>query len=256
MPGIGQRDAAVHFAVGDRVDVVGEQGPASGQLDVEPQPGGAGVRRTRRCSRSPSARGSASSGSARSTSRARARARPSARCPSCADTRSSAARAASPACRAASRDRPDRRRPEPRPGTSTRSPTACGDVEGERRVAALVRPNEVAVHPDCGAVVDRAEVKEYSRGLAGRDLERAPIPRRPMEVGVADAAGRRLRRERHDDAGVPFDGSGIVDPPVEIDGEIPAAIERHPAVAHELWTGIAPRLVEVWHGRRGANVGP
>ena len=57
--------------------------------------------------------------------------------------------------------------------------SAVGDVDRERRVAALVPPDERAVDPDRRRVVDRAEVEQQP--LAGCErgrLERAPVPAR------------------------------------------------------------------------------
>ena len=90
---------------------------------------------------------------------ARAPARPSARCRWCADTRSNAARAASPACRAAwpgRADRPRRARRSSAPpgGQKTRH------VDVKWRVTALVLAGELPVDPDRGAVIHGSAIQE------------------------------------------------------------------------------------------------
>ena len=105
---------------------------------------------------------------------------------------------ASPACRAAGTVvRASPRLAPRRPGRRRRG-TGRGDVEGERRVAALVLADAVAVDPDGGAVVDGAEMRA---GCGRRRRPAAPrhdaaVPDDGVVAGLVDARERRLRRER------------------------------------------------------------
>ena len=72
------------------------------------------------------------------------------------------------------------------------------DVRAERRVAAFVRGDEVAVDPHLRAIVDRATVEQQPpAGILPRRPDGAPVPHDGMEAGLADAAGGRLGREGH-----------------------------------------------------------
>ena len=90
-----------------------------------------------------------------------------------------------------------------------------GDVGGERRVAALVRGDKQTVDPDLRPVIDRAEVEQHAAApSASCGRESPPIPDHRVETGLADAAGRRFRRERDDDR--PVEDIGAIEPvPVE-----------------------------------------
>ena len=76
----------------------------------------------------------------------------------------------------------------------------------ERRVAALVMGDVLTADPDVGAVVDSPEVHAAGAGRAAWPAaaissadDRAPVPHDVVESRVADARGRRLRREGHGD---------------------------------------------------------
>jgi hypothetical protein len=74
------------------------------------------------------------------------------------------------------------------------------DVERERRIAAPVLAGRLAVDPDFGLVVDRAEVQQNAAACPGfRQAEGAPVPDRRHEIEAADAGQSALRAEGHQD---------------------------------------------------------
>ena len=133
-----------------------------------------------------------------------ARATPSARCRSCADTRSSAARAASPACRAAwsrscGSSSAQHRHRLLRP---TRSSSAVMSAENGVWPPSCV-DRQAAVDPDPGRVVDGAEVQDRRGRRRASSSKSRSYQQHAVKAAVADAARLRLRRERHLDRAGP-----------------------------------------------------
>src|SRR5690606_23084804 len=97
-----------------------------------------------------------------------------------------------------------------------------GDVGPERQVTSDVGCHLDAVHEHAAALVDGAEVQDRAVTRLRRPLERAPVVQRLVGLQLTVHPGcRGLRRERHEDAGVPPGGrgadrrDGVVPPPVE-----------------------------------------
>jgi len=116
----------------------------------------------------------------------------------------------------------------------------AGDVDGERRVSALVARDRQAVDPDRRGVVDGAEAQEQPVPVRQRRrLEGAAIPARAIEAALADAARRRLRRERHADLRLPRDVSGYAPACFGVEREVPDAVQADPIRAPQLGTRVA-----------------
>ena len=230
MPGSDSTITRSASPLDDRVAVVGQQPLAVPERDLERQVVAriAGRRAPRSRSRSP--RRAASSGACRCRCGRPAPATRSARCRSCADTRSSAARAASPACRAAWSGRAGR----PRRGTVTGL-----RPEGASRA---VMSAENGVYPPSwlaasepltqtlGRVVDRAEVQDHAavvRPVAART--RARTSRR------GGSRGRRCRwppipagTARRSSCGQSTEGGGMVVQPLVVEAEAPGTVQTIP----------------------------
>ena len=74
------------------------------------------------------------------------------------------------------------------------------DVQRERRVAAPVLAGRLAVDPDFGLVVDRAEMQQDSAACPiFREAEHAPVPDRWHEIEAADAGQGAFGAEGHQD---------------------------------------------------------
>ncbi len=178
-------------------------------------------------------------------------ARPSARSPSCADTRSNAVEAASPACRAAWPGRAGSSLARTINSMLCSPRDAVGDVEPERRVAAAVAADDLAVDPDDCVVIHRAEVQ--MQAVARRDIRQrkaAPIPARTEESSVADAARRGFGRERDDDFLFPLDVAGHAPDRVGVERELPRSVQRCPVVADEL----RPRITAAGVVQQGGRI--
>ena len=196
-PGRDRRDPAVHLAADHAVGVVGEHLAADGQPHAQAQRRARAARRRSRSIEPISQRSRLRRPAERRRCawRAPAPATPSARCPSCAGTRWSAARAASPACRAASPGRAGR----PRRGTtSVCSPPGAGSGHVGGRTACSrprARPTATPLTQTARLVVDRAEVQEQALAGAQRRARRrsAGTSRRAKKPGVADAAAPASR---------------------------------------------------------------
>jgi len=108
------------------------------------------------------------------------------------------------------------------------------DVDAERDPAALVHGEPLAVHPDRRLVVDGPEAQPQAAAVRDRRrAERPPVPAGPEHAGVADAAGRGLRGERHPDLTVERDAAGHARPCVGVERELPAAVEARPVAAQQ-----------------------
>src|SRR5690606_20729432 len=107
-----------------------------------------------------------------------------------------------------------------------------GQPGGEGGVAALMRHDRGAVDPHGGAVVDGGEVEEEPlTGGEGDDRQGAPIPTGLEVAALADAAAIGLGREGDQDGVIPDQLARVVPAPVEVEGEVPRAVEAGPAVS-------------------------
>src|SRR5829696_4810117 len=121
-----------------------------------------------------------------------------------------------------------------------------GDVERERRVAALVLAAGAAIDPDGRTVIDRTEVQQDAAAIGWpHEAKVAAVPARMIEALVTHAARRRLRRERHRDGAIPEHVGGPAIDRIVVERELPLAVEGHPAFAHELWPWVATAQIEV-----------
>ena len=223
--GIGQRDAAMDFATDDVVGVGGERGLAAAQLDRRGAvPAGAGPPARPRTPISQRARFGVNAMRPMRVA-GTFRARPSARYQSCVDTRSNAARAASPACHAAWRDRAGHLLRAPRFRKSRRQESVTSKLKG---VYPPSCPPADAVDPDRRPPVDGAEMQHPTlSGHALRQLTLLAIPAGPEESGVPDAAGRCLRREWNADLFTPVDLAALTPDAIRVEGEIPRPVEGY-----------------------------
>ena len=115
-----------------------------------------------------------------------------------------------------------------------------GDVGEEGRVAAFVLGRELSVHPDLGAVVDRAEVEDQAvHRNSAWERRTAAVPAGAVKPRVVDAAGRGLGREGDADALGPGGLVGGRPKGVRVEGELPFAIQVGPFGAFELGSGIS-----------------
>jgi hypothetical protein len=101
-----------------------------------------------------------------------------------------------------------------------------GDVEGEGRVPSLVTSGELAVHPDLGLVVHRAERQVQPRRSPGRgELEHAAVPNDRVVASLLDAARRGLGWKGDEDLPVEDFGAPrptFLDPTIlVVEGEAP-----------------------------------
>jgi hypothetical protein len=116
-----------------------------------------------------------------------------------------------------------------------------GDVEAEGGVTPFVRPRLDAVDPHRRAVVDGSEPEAEAVPRRGRlELDRAAVPAVLVKAGVANTAGRCLRRKRHDDNLAPLNLRKMGPCTGAIERELPLAVQRIPLMSFELWTRIAP----------------
>ncbi len=79
---------------------------------------------------------------------------------------------------------------------------AVRDFKGKRSVAAAMLAEELAIQPDAGGVIHRAEVQQEPLAAErGRDLEMPPIPHlRHVVRRQAKARQFALRAEGHHDS--------------------------------------------------------
>ena len=128
------------------------------------------------------------------------------------------------------------------------------DVQGERRVPALMATGHRAVEPDGRGVIDRAEVQEQA--IAGREwrhLDHAPVPARVVEPGVSDTTLDRLRRKRHHDPAIPGDIAGPLVSSVTVQRKLPDAVQGQPGRAPQLRPRIGMAQSDVEIGGRQLN---
>ncbi len=130
-----------------------------------------------------------------------------------------------------------------------------GYIDVKAGVSPFMRANPMAVDPDVGDVVNCAKVQQQPLSLA--ELWRGEVAAIPaaMEKPLGlDTTGGRLGREGHVDRAIPpFYCFGILLAAIPVEGEIPRAIQRGPAMALEHrpwmdfgWQGFSPVLAAVW----------
>ena len=107
-----------------------------------------------------------------------------------------------------------------------------GDLRVKGQIAADVRDDVDAVHPDVRGLIHGAEVQDHTpAGKALGQRERAAIPEVLSALKrLLHAGERRFRRKGHGDITVECFRDG----PVRRDGVFPQAVEAHPAFADEL----------------------
>ena len=96
----------------------------------------------------------------------------------------------SPACRAASRDRPDRLRRARPSRTVSLAANRSGDVAGERRVAAFMRPTREPLTQTVARKSTAPKCSSTTSSPSCRELKRPSIPAGAKQAGVVDAARR------------------------------------------------------------------
>src|SRR5215204_886742 len=113
-------------------------------------------------------------------------------------------------------------------------------------MATLVRDHVQAVHPDCRAVIHRAEVKQEAAAVHRCVLEGARVPDHVMESSLTDAGSLCLVAERDSDPPVErrtvqtqvVRGQALPafgEPDVRVvEGEAPLAVQVGPVLATEL----------------------
>src|SRR5205085_2256122 len=80
------------------------------------------------------------------------------------------------------------------------------NVLAERGVAPLVLDRKTTVDPDAGGVIYGPKMKNQPLALPKLRRFKCPaVPAGPEEASESDAARRCFRRERHLNAGIPFD---------------------------------------------------
>lgn len=109
-------------------------------------------------------------------------------------------------------------------------PQSIGNVSRERNVAAPMNRNLLAVHPNTGLVVDRAEVeKDAPRAPGFRNPERPAAPDHIVKRGVGDPAPLALKAKRNLDDAVGGARAGV--PALRettvgiVEFELPASVE-------------------------------
>jgi hypothetical protein len=123
-------------------------------------------------------------------------------------------------------------------------PQEVGDIDAERRVAALVGSHVRAADPHVADAVDGAEVQDGAP-VAGAAGQPAAVPGAVEPPGPVHAAGRGLRGVGHPDGAVErdaADGAGEVG----VGRELPLPVERGPGTAQQR-SGVLGR-VRVLHG--------
>jgi hypothetical protein len=131
-------------------------------------------------------------------------------------------------------------------------PEVVGDVDAERRVAALVGGDVHAAHPHVADAVDGTEVEDGAP-VAGAAGQPAAVPGAVEPAGPLHAARRGLRGVGHPDRAVErdaADGAGEVG----VGGELPLPVERDPGTAQQR-PGVFGR-VRVLHGPTSPEDGP
>ena len=111
----------------------------------------------------------------------------------------------------------------------------------ERRVAALVRADQRAVHPHRRRVVDGAEVQQQAGSRsAGAGASNSGDTSSAGKAGVTDAAARRLGRERHLDRRGPRHVRGSPSVPLSSIANSQGPFSEHP-------TGTMKLRPRAWH---------
>ena len=114
-------------------------------------------------------------------------------------------------------------------------------VDGERRVAALMTAGQATVAPDGRLVVDGAKVQQQPvAGSSDGAATRAAVPARPEEAGLVDAARAASpgRTEPRSD-GSTTTCARLAPASVWIEREIPLPVQRLPSGTIQLRTRIA-----------------
>src|SRR5205823_14346994 len=106
--------------------------------------------------------------------------------------------------------------------------------------------DQVSIDPDGRGVVDGAAVQQHA--VAWRQIgprEMAPIPAGSEKPALRDAAAAGLRSKRHANRAFPRDLVRVRPCRGLVDGELPRAIQRPPAITAQLGTWISAAVLQL-----------